>query len=66
MEGLFIGQVNDMEMRKLNGKQPDMHESFYYDPLDGISLKMWECVEPVLKKDGLPLGIIIFGTGGGK
>jgi len=65
VEGLFIGQANDIDMRKLNGKQPDMQD-IYHDPLDGISLKMWECVKPVLKKDGLPLGIIIFGTGGGK
>ena len=51
-------------MRKLNGKQPDMQELYCHDPLDGISLEMWECVKPVLKKDGLPLGIIIFGTSG--
>ena len=51
-------------MKKLNGKRPDMHESFYHDPLDEISLEMWESVKPVLKKDGLPLGIIVYGTGG--
>ena len=51
-------------MRKLNGGPPDMHESFYHDPLDEISLEMWEAVKPVLKKDGLPLGIIVYGTPG--
>jgi len=56
--------VNDIDMKKLKGGSPDMHESFYHDPLDGISLEMWESVKPVLKKDGLPVGIIIYGTHG--
>ena len=48
-------------MKKLNGKSPDMRE-LYYDSLYGVTPEMWESVKPVLKKDGLLIGIMIYGT----
>ncbi len=52
-------------MKKLNSKQPFVPEE-YYDELYGIIPEMWECAKPVLIKDGLPVGIIVFGTVHGK
>ena len=46
-------------MKKLKGKQPSVPEE-YYDGLYGTTLEMWESVKPVLKKDGRPIGIIIY------
>ena len=47
----------------INGKQP-MSWSANIDLLDEVTPEMWESVKPVLRKDGLPVGIIIYGTAG--